>query len=157
MSVTQAINVCRAGSTYSTNLPLSCRPLTLHIKTCSWPSMSGLEVSYARMFLKVRIWFTGNDGVPIAKGHLTRVPPSGTAYTEPPSSLSHPATISPACNISCTSQLSDQLAKAHITAISKLRKYLVLIHHIFCKLCSCLNSHILVQLYPMLCQEILYI
>lgn len=40
--------------------------------------------------------------LPMEKGTFTSVPPRGTAYTEPPSASSQPATMSPACNMFCT-------------------------------------------------------
>jgi hypothetical protein len=42
----------------------------------------------------------------MVKGVRTRVPPRGMAYTLPPSCLSHPATISPACTDAATTHSS---------------------------------------------------
>ena len=41
------------------------------------------------------------------KGTLMRVPPRGRAYTDPPSRLSQPATMSPACSMFCAKTRMD--------------------------------------------------
>ena len=44
----------------------------------------------------------------MVKGCSTRVPPSGTPHTAPPFCASHPATMRPACRLSCTPTVASR-------------------------------------------------